>query len=331
MKNFSLLLRLACVAALVFVSACSPSTQTQINSGGTITNGGDFTYLFAGSASHIFRSSDKGASWVQTTINGQYSSGLAFATHGPYVFATSLGHGILRSTDSGATWNTLNAGTRISGIISLVVVNDVLIAGTQSGVLRSTDDGATWAVSDSANLAGKTSDIRGLVAIGNSIVMVPEFGTSVYCSTDIGMTWHPISVELASVIVKLALATNGTDLFLATTDSGAYRSTDGGSTWSALRNGSPMQLSTIAASGDNVYVGTPSKGFYRSTDRGDTWQGPYNNSRADTAVTSLLPRGNYLYSSGNGPGVYESADNGLTWVARNNGLTDTAIVSIGTK
>src|SRR5690348_15133146 len=52
---------------------------------------------------------------------------------------------ILRSTDGGATWNSLNAGTTVSLIsVSFTDANSGTTVGPGGTILRTTDGGETW-------------------------------------------------------------------------------------------------------------------------------------------------------------------------------------------
>lgn len=135
--------------------------------------------LIAGSCSGgMWRSTDQGHSWKQTTLPTQhksiscvtqdtrpghtnvwyYGTGEAYGASASVSGAYYLGNGIYKSTDSGKTWNILPATTSSNlntldtwgDIIWNIVTDpsdlthDVIYAASYGGVYRSADGGTTW-------------------------------------------------------------------------------------------------------------------------------------------------------------------------------------------
>jgi ligand-binding sensor domain-containing protein len=66
-----------------------------------------------------------------------------------------------------------------------------------------------------------------------------------------------------------ALATSGTNIF-AGTEAGVFLSTNNGTSWSSINNGTTFQnVNAIATNGSDVYVGT-FNGIFLSSDNGST-------------------------------------------------------------
>lgn len=172
------------------------------------------------------------------------------------------GDGIWKSTDGGNTWNQLSntTGNAFDFVQKIVVAgNGDVFAATRSrfcnvgGIYRSTDGGASWS----------------LVLSGGN--------TGGFCS---GQGQWAADIEIAA---------NG-DLYAAMglgyTD-GIYKSTDGGTTWSAITGGglptsdyqrielacAPSDANTVlAVMEEESYTGNNDcKGLYLSTDGGSTW------------------------------------------------------------
>jgi hypothetical protein len=98
--------------------------------------------LYAGTPRGVLLSYDTGAStpWLRDTAVW------AIETHGRYIFAGLQKAGIIRSSDSGLTWQWLNTSQASYGPDAFKFVGDTLFAGFTygGGVLFSTDLGDTW-------------------------------------------------------------------------------------------------------------------------------------------------------------------------------------------
>ncbi len=128
-------------------------------------------------------------------------------------------------------------------------------------------------------------------------------------------------------------ATNGT--VFAVANDGAFRSTDGGVTWTPLLADLPGNLlvDAVGSYGTNTYLAGYTTGFtpaiYHSTDYGDSWTQKSAAGIPATLqfVTTFTLAGSDLLAGLSGVGVYRSTDNGESWTASNAGLP--ANTSIG--
>ena len=117
-----------------------------------------------------------------------------------------------------------------------------------------------------------------------------------------------------------------------------YKSTTGGSSVSAIKNGltadnvgalaiDPLNPSTIyAGAGPNISFGAFAGGVFKSTDGGATWVAA-NNGLATFSVNSIAidPDVPSTVYAGTTAGVYKSTDGGASWVIRSVGLAFTHI------
>ena len=139
--------------------------------------------ILAGSTSGgMWRSTDKGSSWVRTTSLNQlpnishlaqdtrtgktntwyYSTGeVDYGSAGwPPQYGNFIGNGIFKSTDDGQTWFVLNSTVSTDSVnltgpfnyVAKVAIDpsntsqDIVYAAVQGGVMRSSDGGNTWAM-----------------------------------------------------------------------------------------------------------------------------------------------------------------------------------------
>ncbi|GAA0211235.1 exo-alpha-sialidase [Saccharothrix mutabilis subsp. mutabilis] len=177
------------------------------------------------------------------------------------------GNGVYRSTDAGATWQHLGLdGTDRIGRISIDPTNPnrIFVAaagklyqpGGTRGIYATTDGGTTWRQA----LAGANTTTGGI-----DVSISPSEPNYVYAA----MWDHTRKPEGRTY---------------GGVGTGAYRSSDGGQTWTRLGGGLPApdanngRLGIAVAKSDptRLYVisaDTPGnfQGFWTSTNRGDTW------------------------------------------------------------
>ena len=145
------------------------------------------------------------------------------------------------------------------------------------------------------------------IPIGKSLMPMAEHGGTLYivsadeifASSDSGETWNTIGPRPKGHAVGLIImdeAQARSTMYLALSDEGIYRSTDGGTQWNLFNDGlANKRISTVAAVGKTVFAGT-ALGLYR-LDSG-TWKKlPVETSRA---IYSLAVWENNLYI-GTGP------------------------------
>ena len=237
-----------------------------------------------------------------------------------YYFGAT-GGGLWKTTDGGTTWEPVTDGQITSSSVGAVAVceadPDVVYIGTGEtqlrgnviqgdGVYKSNDAGATWAhvgLAATQNVARirvhpEDCDVAWVAAFGVHSAPNPERG--VYKTTDGGGSWELTLFRSPDAgATDLVVDPNDPDVLYATIweawrkswgmssggpDSGLWRSTDGGETWSditatlGLEPASPigkMGVAVSAASSDRVWVlveHEPQGGLYRSDDGGRTWE-----------------------------------------------------------
>jgi uncharacterized protein (DUF2141 family) len=198
------------------------------------------------------------------------------------------GGAILRSTNSGNTWqgvtNGLPSNLDPTGVFLTAAAPDVVYATGALGVYKSTDAGASFVAMNT-----------GLPTVGGNMVGVVHFAVS------------PVNANV---------------LFLTTQQGGPFfQSLDGGATW--LSGGPPQpgngaaKILAHASNASIAYVVTGGPGVYRTTDTGSSWQSfgsgltsaPVNDISADGLQADHLQ----LATVG---GLMVSMDGGASWSAQ---------------
>jgi len=280
------------------------------------------------------------------------------------------GDGVYRSADAGRTWQ--HAGLEGTKRIPSILVdprdpNQVLVAALgnvhrksdQRGVFRSTDGGRTWtrtlAIDDSTGVnklawADDRPNVviattaRNYVApggaaqrggLGGGAPPPGPTGTSVYRSTDEGVTWTEITggglPRLAGrTSVAVAMHTDARRMYLIG-NFGLYRSDDSGTTWRQMdpddrrvgngQGGYNCGVYVSPANPDVVY--TINTSSYVSTDGGNTFTGFKGAPGGDDPQQMWIdPADGQRMLLGTDQGATVSLDGGRTWSSWYNQSTE---------
>jgi hypothetical protein len=99
-------------------------------------------YLFAGTASGIYRSALDGRFWSQMNNGLNYGWIESIVSTGNTVFIGTFQGGVFRSTNFGQSWEPKGLSGKI--VNALLVYNLILLAGTNDGVYVSSNNGESW-------------------------------------------------------------------------------------------------------------------------------------------------------------------------------------------
>ena len=211
-------------------------------------------------ASSMLLAANRSGAW-QSVGPAPPAIGAAIAAHAPShtIYIGGEGGGVLKSTDGGATFVSVNNALTVLSMVMDPNDPNVVYAGGA----KTTDGGATW-----IDLGGH--------AAGFVLAMDPNDPNIVYSglsgvekTTDGGITWLPASQGLgAAQIFSFAINPFHTNvLFAGTTGDGAFKSIDGGATWTSLDIDSTVWgLLVDPDDGNIVYAGSNGDGVYKSTD-----------------------------------------------------------------
>jgi len=274
--------------------------------------------IFVATSTGIYRSTDRGANWTQ--IQNLPDAKWILVSPGypddPTLFS-STGASLYRSTDGGEHWDQLPTAPAHEALAispNFVADGTLFAAGDQGYVYRSTDRGETWTLS---NTGIASTFIAFEFAISpdfarDRTIFLAGFGP-LYRSTDGGNTWTALNGSHGPNYGVAVSPNYRNDRTVIVTyreieasgvvpESGVFRSTDGGNTWTYTGLGlpgyyapfpGPVAFSPEYNTDHTVYVADMGTNFmgprriYRSVDGGETWA-PMPDPPTDAAAHDLL-------------------------------------------
>jgi hypothetical protein len=289
----------------------------------------------------IYRSSDAGATWTQTTApNTNYWSGVASSADGTTLVAASQDVGIYRSLDAGANWTAMNAPGGWDFRPAVACSADgyrVVAAGLVDQVI-------TWPYSGPWRwVSTPTNDWTSVACSADASKLVVAGSGLIYSSGDSGTTWTQTSAPTNLWSWSpIASSADGTKLVAEAYADAAgrngqiyiYVSSDSGATWTQTSAQTDTYWSGVASSADGTrLVAVTGSQFYEgpytddaiwsSSNAGITWtrtSAPCLNwasvasSSSGTNLVALWPGSNYVV----GGAIYGSSDAGTTWWVQSN-------------
>lgn len=261
-------------------------------------------YVYAGTDSGVFRSTDNGGGWTQVAAGSPVRT-VAVGSNG-FVYA-GTSSGIYLSTDAGVSWYIT---TMTYQTMSLAAApSGAILAGTASnGIYASTDNGTSWfqvAVSSGEEVYSLAVSSSGYIFAAAYDASNPNL-EGVYRSTDGGGTWTQVGLA-NDWVWALAVSSTG-NVFAGTYGLGVYLSTDGGSTWTQEDSGLTNTLiySLVVNSSGDIFAGSDGNGVFESTDNGSVWTvtGPTNRTFWALAVNDS----GYVFAGADSGGIYRSAN-----------------------
>ena len=234
---------------------------------------------FAGTTSGLYRTRNGGRAWrsVDTGLDDPAVQCLAISpgfAEDRLVLAGTEAHGLLRSTDGGATWRQA-PGLDAGGIAAVAfgASGRMLAAATETGIALSSDGGEIWRM----RTPGSPRQALSLLFVGDAL-LTGLHRDGIARSADRGATWQAANEGLAArldtdLVLSPDFARDRT-VFVAGPEDGVRVSGDGGLTWEAAFSESAsvhgIAVSATYASDRSVYLAT-SGGLRVSRDAGRSW------------------------------------------------------------
>ena len=303
------------------------------------------TLLAATSNAQIFRSEDDGDSWSPLPFPAEFRATLhAFAVdpQNPGVYLAGLSSstpeysGILRTSDSGLTWERIRQ-PELRAVWSIAIWQRdarVIAAGTEDGLLLTHDGGETWeriTPLDDPELKPVVS-----VTIDPSDSKILYLGTPhlAWMTTDGGELWQSIHEGMLddSDVFTILVDERSPNRLFAATCGGIYRSLDGGARWTKLSEAKGASFRTYYIAQNplqpNVLLAGTALGLIKSVDNGKTWRRLTAQSTRSIAFDPARP--NRIFVATDEAGLFRSDDAGESLRAINHGFSNRSFAALAT-
>ena len=243
-------------------------------------------------------------------VGGRVRSILVHPTTPATMWAGSVGGGIWKSTNGGASWRPLDdfmANLAVAAMALDPQNPDVLYAGTGEGFFA-----------------------------GSEPVGDFQKGAGIFKSSDGGTTWHQLPATARdefTYVNRLGVHPTSPQILLAATRSGLFRSTDGGASFTLVYPQEMRDVRFNPQNGAEAVAGSLGEAFY-STDAGATWRRATGldqgnggggsgarpgSARVELAYARSAPTNVYASVDRFDGQIYRSTDGGRTFALVNTG------------
>jgi len=278
-------------------------------------------FLFAGTSSGIFRSSNGGLQWENIYfINNEVYSLVVDANNRLFACVASS---VWLSSDNGNTWTYSGSGLPNKTYRNLCIApNTFMYVSTYpDGIYRSTNGGQNWTLS--SNGLPSSSSIGSLIATTNNYIFAGVSSQGIYLSTNNGDSWFPVNSGLGNMYVNGF--GNYDNILLAGTNNGIFKTTNYGVNWIAINNGFGAPYTGCGKfafiSSSKIFAGTYALGVLKSTNGGDLWFNSAYGINAAMIKSIAVNTQNDIFIAITG-GIYKTTNQGLTFIEVDSGITN---------
>lgn len=252
-------------------------------------------------------------SWTATTIGIRDLHAVAWPDS-DHAWAAGGAGTVLATADGGRSWAAQSSGT--SADLNAVDFADPLTGwavGADDTVVSTADGGMTW---QRRGTGTGGAVLRGVDfvdgthgwAVGNT--PFPAVANLVVVTTDGGQTWSRQQVPGGIGLLSVSFVDRGRG-FAAGFSGAAYRTADGGATWTPMSIGTEgVNVTAILRLDDQHGLAAAHRTLYRTADGGVSWS-PVRTW--DHALFGVAAAGGAAFAVGDGGLALRSDDDGLSW------------------
>jgi photosystem II stability/assembly factor-like uncharacterized protein len=251
--------------------------------------------VYVGQNREMFKSSDKGATWVQVN---SYTVAKCLYAYGSdvYIIEYFPTNDFYHSSDYGNTWSIVHAVDLPFLASSYIAYNSHLLAGCNKGIFISTDKGTTW-----------TESSKGLNE--STVYSLKKYGSKLYAATNSGVSatsagiidWENITGNMGK-FQNNALCFCDSSLYVGNSN-GLYKSDINNINWNNV-GFTGANITALTTMNGYVYIGSDIINPERTQNDGISW------SVVNCPKINCIDQNGTVLLAGTKQGVYLSTDNG---------------------
>ncbi len=214
------------------------------------------------------------------------------------------------------------------------------VGAATGGIWKTTNKGNSW-TNISSNLPNLSTNALEMAKSNHNVMYAGTgesfpggtylYGSGIFKTTDKGVTWSLLEAtstnENFEYVNRIVVDYQNENILLAATNSGIFKSTDGGASF-IQKYSSESNVEQIIAEPNNFdiqYASVKGIGVLKSTDTGETWALSNNQlivtGRIELAISPVNANNIFASVDGELPTVYISRDKGVNWIIYKQGLT----------
>jgi photosystem II stability/assembly factor-like uncharacterized protein len=274
------------------------------------------TLLAGTSGAGVFRSTDSGSSWANSSQGLVNTSVLGMAFDGADgALFVAANPGIYRTRDGGATWSLTTFGGGSAVAIAGAPSNPRTLYGaiaSPTQIVRSVDGGDSWQVVSNQAASALA------VALDDAATVYAATPQALMKSTDGGATWTAVFQGEVDHVLADPLAPEA--IYLIAANAGLlWESRDRGATWEVLLRDGFLHGLAVGQDTPRTILTSDARSVFGSNDGGKTWS-VLAGTRVLPLALAVDPKDARVLYVGSEAGVERSADGGVTWQFFSKGL-----------
>ena len=287
----------------------------------------------------VYKTTNAGTNWHQiSTINDQYVLFIGVDQHqNNIIYGLGRSNSVHRSTDFGISWTNVSLPGNGGEIeIDPLIPGKLYIPGSynlQVALMISTDYGLNWTPSVIDTLRG-SANCCVVDPIATGTVYLGSAYSRLFRSTDGGANWELRNTGITPNISIQSISINpiNSDMILAGTSGGMFRTTNAGESWSldsTFNMVFEVEFSDAAANIAYAIGYEESAHFYVSTDSGISWTISDSLFRLDKGAGMVTdPSEEEVVYINNMKGIFKTEDFGYHWQTAHNNIRIAKISTI---
>jgi photosystem II stability/assembly factor-like uncharacterized protein len=287
----------------------------------TLPNG---TIVLGAEGAGVLRSSDRGRTWTSgnTGFSERFVSKMLFDSAGHRLLVAVWGDphygGVFATQGARGAWIRLGEGLGGRQVLSLALMGETILAGTDDGIFARTPEATAWTrlptLVEGREVHPRVTELLALPPHR----LLASTSNGMLRSRDQGRTWTQPTLGNAGEVSGLAVSPRDPDRVVAATQLGFFRSKDGGDTWRQVScglDGAMPHALAFVPSDDRVLFATTTGGLFRSGDQGATWRRVSGGiPHSDLTGIAVQSDGRTIYASDfTWGGIFRSVDGGSRW------------------